>query len=102
MPSAVVAQSLGRPPSGNVTNVTVNLVAPGTLYGDRINQLDFRVAKILKFSGKRAMIALDLYNALNANPILVYNNTFVPAGPGCSRRSILTPRLFRISAEFNF
>ena len=31
----------------NVTNVTVNLVEPGTMYGNRVNQLDFRVAKML-------------------------------------------------------
>ena len=49
-------QSLGRSLSGNATNVTVNLIEPGTLYGDRLNQVDFRVAKILKFGGKRAMI----------------------------------------------
>ena len=108
VPAAAVAQSLGRPPSGNVTFVTVNLVEPGSLYGDRINQLDFRVAKILRFSGKRAMLALDMYNALNANPILTYNAAFVPSLPWPQPRSfagagaILTGRLFRISAEFNF
>jgi hypothetical protein len=102
VPAAVIAQSLGRPPSGNVTNVTINLLAPGEQYGDRVNQLDFRVAKILRFSGKRTMIALDLYNALNSNPILTYNNNFVPNGTWLQPRSILTPRLFRISAEFNF
>ncbi len=37
VPAATVAQSLGRAPSGNVTNVTVNLIEPGTLYGERIN-----------------------------------------------------------------
>ena len=45
IPASVVAQSLGRPPSGNVTNVTVNLVAPGSMYGDRLNGLDLRFAK---------------------------------------------------------
>ena len=108
VPAAEVAQSLGRAPSGNVTFVTVNLVEPGSLYGDRVNQLDFRVAKLLRFSGKRAMVALDMYNALNANPILTYNNAFVPNGPWLQPRSfagagaVLTGRLFRISAEFSF
>ena len=102
VPSAVVAQSLGRAPAGNVTNVTVNLVAPGTLYGDRVNQLDFRVAKILMFGGKRAMIALDLYNALNSSAILTYNNAFAPGGSWLQPNSILTPRLAKITAEFNF
>jgi hypothetical protein len=102
VPASVIAQSLGRAPSGNVTNVTINLVAPGSLRGDRVNQLDFRVAKILRFSGKRTMIALDLYNALNVNPVLTYNNAYVPNGTWLQPTSVLTPRLFRISAEFNF
>ena len=66
VPAATVAQSLGRPPSGNVTNVTVNLIEPGSMYGDRINQLDFRFAKIFRFGGTRTMVSLDLYNVLNA------------------------------------
>ena len=36
-------------PSGNVPNVTINLIEPGSLYGDRINQLDFRIAKNFTF-----------------------------------------------------
>jgi hypothetical protein len=40
--------------------------------------------------------------ALDANPILIYNNTFVPGGTWLRPRGILTARLFRISAEFNF
>src|SRR5262249_10201072 len=39
VPASVIAQSLGRAPAGNVPNVVVNLVQPGTLYGDRINEL---------------------------------------------------------------
>jgi hypothetical protein len=102
VPSAVVAQSLGRPPAGNVTNVTVNLIEPGTLYGDRLNQLDLRVAKILRFGSSRTMIALDLYNALNSSVVLTYNNTFVPGGPWLQPNSILTGRLARISAELTW
>ena len=102
VPAATVAQSLGRPPSGNVTNVTVNLIEPGSQYGDRINQLDLRVAKLLAFGGKRAMVGLDLYNVLNANPVLSYNNAFVPGGTWLQPNSILTGRLARISADFSF
>jgi hypothetical protein len=102
VPAATIAQALGRAPAGNVTNVTINLLEPGSRYGDRINQLDFRVAKNLRWRDNRAMIALDLYNALNSDAILTYNNTFVPGGTWLQPRSILTPRLFRISAEYNF
>jgi hypothetical protein len=102
VPAAVIAQSLGRAPSGNVTNVTVNLIEPGSLYGDRVNQLDFRFAKNFVFGGKRAFVSLDLYNALNVNPVISYNNSFTPDGPWLQPNSILTGRLARISAEWTF
>jgi hypothetical protein len=102
MPAAQVAQYLGRLPSGNVTNVTINLIEPGSLYGDRINQLDFRFAKNFKFGATRSMLSVDLYNSLNANPIITYNNSFTPNGPWLQPNAILTGRLVRISADFNF
>jgi hypothetical protein len=102
MPAAQVAQFLGRAPSGNVPNVTINLIEPGSLYGDRITQLDFRIAKNLTFGSTRSMVSVDLYNVLNANPVLTYNNSFTPNGPWLQPNSILTGRLIRISADFNF
>ncbi len=102
VPASVIAQALGRPPAGNVTNVTVNLVEPGTLYGDRINQMDLRTAKILRFGPTRTMIALDLYNAFNSSVVLTYNNAFVPGGTWLQPNSILTGRLARISAELTW
>ena len=102
MPSAQVAQFLGRAPSGNVPNVTINLIEPGSLYGDRVNQLDIRFAKNFQFGGKRAMLSLDLYNVANTNPVLTYNNSFTPGGPWLQPNSILTGRLARISAEWTF
>jgi hypothetical protein len=76
VPNAVVAPSLGRPLSGGAANVTVNLVKPGDLYGDRTNQLDLRFAKVLNFGRTRSNVAVDLYNAMNANPVTAYNQTF--------------------------
>ena len=59
--------------------MTVNLVTPGSLYGDRVNELDLRFSKVLRFGGTRTKISLDLYNALNANPVLTYNQTSTAA-----------------------
>ena len=101
-PNALVAPSLGRDLSGNAQNVTVNLVAPGTMYGDRINQLDVRVAKILRVGRIRAVAALDVYNALNSSAILAYNTAFVPGGTWLQPMTILTPRFMKITAEFDF
>jgi hypothetical protein len=100
--NADVAPSLGRPLSGNAPNVTVNLVAPGTMYGDRINQLDVRVARPLKHRRSRTMVALDVYNALNSNAALAYNSTFVPGGTWLQPLAILSPRLVRVTASVDF
>jgi hypothetical protein len=85
-----------------VTSVTINLVEPGSMYGDRLNQLDFRAAKILRFGRSRTTVGVDLYNVLNSSAILTYNNVFVPSGPWLQPNSVLTGRLARISAQFDF
>ena len=41
-PNAVIAPSLGRNLSNNAPTATVNLIEPGTLYGDRVNEIDLR------------------------------------------------------------
>ena len=102
VPNAAVASSLGRNLSGNAPNVTVNLVAPGTRSGDRINQMDVRVAKILRHGRSRTMVALDIYNALNSSAGLTYNNAFVPGASWPRPNTILTPRFFKVTAEMEF
>jgi hypothetical protein len=98
-PNAVVAPSLGRNLSGGAANVTVNLIEPGTLYGERMNQLDVRVGKFLRFGGTRTMLNLDVFNVLNANSVLSENASF-----GAFRRptEILLARFVRLSAQFDF
>jgi hypothetical protein len=100
--SETVSLSLGRPLSGNVQFANINLVEPGDVIGDRINQLDFRVGKVFRFSGKRAHIALDLYNALNANPVETYNQAFIPGGAWLVPTGILTARFAKVTAQFDF
>jgi carboxypeptidase family protein len=107
MPAATVAQFLGRAPSGGVPNVAINLVTPGALYGDRVNELDLRFSKILRIRGTRTKISLDLYNATNANPALSYNQTFNPlvttgSGAWLTPTSVLAARVAKIGASFDF
>ena len=70
--------SAGRRLAPTRTSVTVNLVEPGTLYGDRVNEFDIRLAKILKFGRTRTNVGFDLYNILNSSPILSYQQAFSP------------------------
>jgi hypothetical protein len=77
----------------------VNLVSPGTMYGERLNQVDLRFGKVLSYGRTRTAINLDLYNAFNANPVLSLNNNF---GAWQAPTSILTARFLKISAQIDF
>jgi hypothetical protein len=94
-----VAASLGRPLSGNAVNATVNVVPPGSLYGERLNQVDVRLAKVLRVKQGRALLNLDLYNLFNRNTVLTVNNNYAAWQ---TPTSILAGRLFKISTQLDF
>jgi hypothetical protein len=94
---------LNRPYAGVAGNiVTVNLVEPGTLYGDRVNQFDIRLAKILRFGRPRTNVGFDVYNVTNSAPVLSYNQNFVPNGQWLTPTSVLQPRFVKFSAQIDF
>ena len=101
-PNALIAPGLGRPLAGNVPNMLVNLLEPATQYGERYTQIDLRVGKVLRVAGARALVSFDLYNALNANSIQTYNNTFVPNGSWLAPTLIEFPRVAKFGVQFDF
>ena len=78
---------LNRPFAGlGSPTITVNLIEPGTLYGERVNQVDMRFAKMLRFGRTRSTVGIDVYNLVNSSAVLTYNQTFFPNHPrGCGR-----------------
>jgi hypothetical protein len=101
--SAQVQPSLGRPLSNNAPNVTVNLIEPGTLYGDRVNEVDLRFAKIIRIGATRTNIGFDVYNILNSAAVLTYNQTFSPTSTTwLTPNSVLQPRFWKFSAQIDF
>jgi len=99
--NAAAKSSLGRDLSGNASSVTVNLVAPGTMYGDRINALDTRVARTFTVGRARVRAALDVYNTLNSAAVLGYNMAFRP-GTWLQPMTVMTPRFIKIGVETDF
>ena len=98
--SAIVAQTLGRPLSGGAANVTVNLLAPDEMRGARVNQLDLRVGKVLRFGSQRATVSLDMFNALNADTVLTYNQASRPAAQWLVPNTVLTARTAKITVQY--
>jgi hypothetical protein len=79
VPSSAIRASLGRDLSaGSASTARVQLVGPGELYGDRVNQLDIKLARKFDLWRGRITPHVAVYNALNAGPVLGYNNTFGP------------------------
>jgi hypothetical protein len=101
--NAQITPALGRPLAGNLPTALVNIIEPGTLYGDRINQLDFRLAKLLRFGQTRTNVSFDLFNVFNASPVTTYNQTF--AGTGATwlqPTAILAARVAKVSVQLDW
>ena len=100
-PVSAVEPSLGRPLAGGAGTAEVHLIAPGTLFADRLNQLDIRVSKIFRLdAGREVRLMLDAYNLLNDDAPLAVNDTYgsqwqVP-------ESILLARFVKFGAQFTW
>jgi hypothetical protein len=104
IPNAVVRQSLGRDLSANAQNVTVNLVQPGSMFGERRNQLDLRFTKPFTVDRIRLGASLELYNAFNANTVLTESATYRDATLSGWRipTGIMPPRFIKLSLQMDF
>ncbi len=90
--------SLGRPLT--FAQNTVNVVEPGSLYGDRLNQIDLRFTKIVNVGLGRMDLNFDIYNAFNSDAILTQQNTY---GSAWTRPlTILQPRFVKLGVRWDF
>ena len=99
-PNSAIAPSLGRPLAGGAPVTLLGLVQPGEKYGDRLNQVDLRFGKLLRFGATRTLVALDLFNAFNTNTTDVYQTFYGPTY--LNPASVMAARLAKISAQFDF
>ena len=97
--NAVIRPSLGRDLAGGAANQTINIVQPGTMYGERLHQLDLRFAKLFSFGRMRTSFSVDVFNALNTDTALSLNNSY---GAWQRPTSILLARFAKINAQFDF
>jgi hypothetical protein len=94
-------QPLGRPLTGAAT-VSVNLIPPATMWGARINNVDMRVAKILRYGTTRTQVGLDIFNLLNIDTVTNYNFGFVPGGAWLTPTTITPARYARFAVQVDF
>jgi hypothetical protein len=97
--------SIGRPLVPGLAFQTVDLALPGQVYPDRINSVDMRVAKVLRFRGYRADVGFDFYNLFNANTGTAFNQVYDVVSNGASwlrPTTVLNPRFARFNFTLNF
>src|SRR5262245_10285246 len=99
VPNAAIAPSLGRNLSGGAANVTVNVLTPFTQYGERLNQLDLRFGKIVRFGRNKAVLGVDLYNATNSDAVLFQNDNFAKWQQA---QRIQLARFAKFSVQYDF
>jgi Carboxypeptidase regulatory-like domain/TonB-dependent Receptor Plug Domain len=66
--------TLGR--AFTLPTASLNLIAPGSEYGERINQIDVRLAKSVTLGRIRAQVNAGAYNLLNSNATMARNNSY--------------------------
>ena len=98
VPDAVAEAALGRMPTES--SIAVNVIPPGSAYGDRLNQVDLRVAKVINVGGTANLRAsFDLYNVFNANAVsrerYTLRNYLQPVG-------VQLGRLMKLTFQLNF
>ena len=101
--TSTAATTLGRPTfftGAPAPSRFFNIVPAGEIFVERLNQIDLRVAKLFRMAGTRTSVNFDFYNVMNSNAVLTENATFGPAWR--TPQSILLPRLFKVSAQFDF
>lgn len=99
--------NLGRPLSSGNFIEFLNIVHPGELYGDRLNNVDLRFGKNFRYGRTRTLVSLDIFNVTNSNTPDVYQQLYGPtllnpASSYLNPLSITSARLFKISAQFDF
>jgi hypothetical protein len=105
MTAAQFLAATGRPLAPGLATQDVDLLLPGEVYGDRINVVDMRFAKVLRFGRTRTNVGLDLYNLFNANTPTMYETVYDPATNGArwmQPTAVLLPRFMRFNIQVDF
>jgi hypothetical protein len=111
VPNTVIQASLGRLPGTGLANgvTTINLLRQGELYpSERVNQLDMRVAKILRFGRHRADVGIDVYNVFNSSDTTAFDQTYTYTVTAANPQrylfptTIVSPRFARFNLTLGF
>lgn len=99
--AAELVAALGRPATLFPGGLSTNVIEPGTVYGDRFNQVDLRFTKIIKLPSALQLRAMfDLFNVFNANSVTLEQYAVGPTY--LAPQAILPGRLAKFAFQLDF
>ena len=103
--NADLSAALGRPASA--ASADIDVISPGSVYGDRFNQFDLRLTKIISLGGGTQLRAMfDLFNLFNANAItresVGYGGSTGGGVGWAAPQVIMAGRLAKFAFQFDF
>ena len=78
----------------------VNLIEPGTMWGDRLNQIDLRFTKVLNVGSGKIDLNVDFYNAFNSDAVLSEVGSYGPVWR--LPTSVIQPRFVKFAVRYDF
>jgi hypothetical protein len=100
--NSVITSVIGRPvPTagpGNSGFTTINVVEPGKIYGDRLNQLDLRFEKLFRLGRTRSIVSADIFNVINSSIVTNESRNLMTWQQPLS---VIGARLLRLSWQFD-
>ncbi len=86
---------------------TIDMLAPFSLFGDRVRQVDLRVSKLFRFGSQRIQANMDVYNLANASTATFLRNAYTAPGavtttPWQQPTQVMDGRFIKFSAQFDF
>ncbi len=89
-------------PTLTSASVTVPLVAPGTEFLPRVNQLDLSIAKWFQVGGYRMQGQVDAFNVFNKNYETAYRSVNFGTAAYLQPSSVLQGRMFRLGVQLKW
>jgi hypothetical protein len=78
----------------------VNVIQPGTQWGDRLNQIDLRFTKIQRVGRGNIDFDVDLYNAFNSDAVIAELGSFGPVWR--LPLTVIQPRFVKFQVRYDF
>lgn len=104
-PNSLIAPALGRNlAAGATATKSVQLIEPGTDYGDTLFQTDVRLSKRFKVGPLRIRGDANLYNLFNSDFASTLNSNFSTSASNQFLRptNVLQGRLFKVDLQIDF